>query len=84
MGKAHLATGAPDLALRSAERMLALCGTHDIADFDLAYAHELHGRALAALGRPSEAAVAVASARAVPVADAEDREIVDKDLADLS
>lgn len=84
VGKAHLVTGSPDLALRAAERMLDLCARHDIVDFDLAYSHELHGRALAAVGRSDDAAAAVATARAVPVADEEDREIVEKDFSDLS
>ena len=83
VGKAHLVTASPDLALRAAERMLGLCAAHDLQDFDLAYAHELHGRALAALGRSEEAAEAARAARAVTVADEEDREIVERDLADL-
>ena len=50
-------------------------------DFDLAYAHEARARALACLGRRDEAAVELKAAHAVPIADAEDKAILDADLA---
>ena len=50
-------------------------------DFDLAYAHEARARALACLGRLDEAGAELAAARAVPIADDEDRKILDGDLA---
>ena len=50
---------------------------------DLAYAHEARARALHALRRSDEAAAAWAAARAVDVADPEDRAIVEADFADL-
>ena len=55
--------------------------TAGLADFDLAYAHEVRARALACLGRLEEAEAELAAARAVPIADDEDRQIVDGDLA---
>lgn len=61
---------------------MAQCREHGLADFDLAYAHELRARALAALGRQTESAAEWAAARSVPVADPEDRAIVDADFAD--
>jgi hypothetical protein len=52
-----------------------------LADFDLGYAHEARARALACLGRLDEAAQEFAAARAVEVADDDDREIFEGDLA---
>lgn len=83
ISRALVATGQPERGLVSAEQCLALCDGHGIADFDLAYAHEARARALAALGRPDEAAAAMAAARAVPIHDPEDLAVVEKDFADL-
>ena len=82
VGKAWLAYGRPELALEYGDRTLAQCREHGLADFDLAYAHELRARALAALGRQTESAAEWAAARSVPVADPEDRAIVEADFAD--
>ncbi len=83
IGKAWLSLGRPADALTYGDRMLEDCLTHRIADFDLAYAHELRARALLALGREAEGREALARATAVEVADPEDRAIVEQDLADL-
>ncbi len=77
------ATGLPDRGLVSADRALASCREHGLSDFDLAYALEARARALHALGRRDEATSAWRDARAVEVADAEDRAIVESDFADL-
>ena len=69
--------------LVSAERALTVCQEHGIGDFDLAYAHEARARAMHALDRTDEAAAAWTAARAVEVADPEDRAIVEADFADL-
>jgi hypothetical protein len=61
---------------------MALCVELGVVDFDLAYAHEVRARALQALGRTDEAAVAWAAAKATPIADPEDQAIVDTDLAE--
>ena len=82
VGKAWLAYGRPELALEYGDRTLAQCREHGLADFDLAYAHELRARALTALGRPGESVTQWAAARSVPVADPEDRAIVEADFAD--
>jgi uncharacterized protein YndB with AHSA1/START domain len=82
LGKAHLAAGLPERALHYAMRTLAGCAEHGLVDFDLAYAHEIHARALAALGRTDESLAEWAAARAVPIADPEDLEIVEADFAD--
>ncbi|MEZ5094059.1 SRPBCC domain-containing protein [Nocardioides sp.] len=82
VAKALLATGQPERALVSAEACLALCATHGLGDFDLAYAHEAHARALRALGRSDAAAAAWDAATSVTIADPEDRAIVEQDFAD--
>lgn len=84
VSRALSATGQPDRALLVADRALAACGTHGIADFDLAYVHEARARALLGLGRADEAATAWSVARAVDVADPEDRAIVESDFAELA
>ncbi len=70
------------LALRHAERSAAAVAGAGLQDFDLAYAHEARARALACLGRDDEARAELAAARAVPIADEEDRAIVEGDLED--
>jgi uncharacterized protein YndB with AHSA1/START domain len=83
VGKAHVVLGQADMALHHADRydaLLAAAG-ETAADFDVAYGHELRARALAAAGRLSEAAEAREAAVAVPIAEDEDRKIVEGDLA---
>ncbi|MFZ4810970.1 MAG: hypothetical protein ACOYL9_06475 [Ilumatobacteraceae bacterium] len=82
IAKAQLLTGHPERSLEYADACFAGCEEHGLTDFDLAYAHEARGRALLALGRRDEGLEAWAAAKAVPVADAEDREIVEADFAD--
>lgn len=81
IAKAQLAVGHPALALAAADRCTALCAANGLADFDLAYAHEARARALHALGRTDEAALAWQAAHDVAIADPEDRAILDGDLA---
>ena len=73
--------GQGELALRHADAVMATCREAGLQDFDLAYAHEARARALACLGRGDEARAERDAAAAVPIADAEDREIVQGDLA---
>lgn len=84
IGKAWLALGAPGQGLAYGDRMIEDCLTHRIGDFDLAYAHELRARALLAIGREDEGREALARALSVEIIDAEDRAIVEQDLADLT
>ncbi len=81
IGKAWLAAGAGELALGYGDRCLAGCLSAGLADFDLAYAHELRARALHALGREDEARLEWTEATSIAVADDEDREIVERDFA---
>jgi uncharacterized protein YndB with AHSA1/START domain len=81
IAKVQLAVGQPALSLAAADRCMAVCLANGIADFDLAYAHEARARALHVLGEIDEAQTAWTSAHATPVANDEDRKIVDDDLA---
>jgi uncharacterized protein YndB with AHSA1/START domain len=77
----HAVLGHGDLALYHADRCAAVVAEAGLKDFDLAYAHEARARALAGLGRFDEAVAELAAARAVPISDDEDREILAGDLA---
>ncbi len=68
-------------AMSHAERCMATCESASLADFDLAYAHEALARAHACLGRISEAKRHKEFAAQVPIADPEDKVLVDGDLA---
>lgn len=81
IARAQLAVHQPGLALDAADRCLATCEAHGLADFDLAYAREARARALHALGRRDEAETSWRAAHQTPVADPEDRRIVEADLA---
>jgi hypothetical protein len=81
LAKVQLLAGHPDTSLRYAEACMAQCRDHGLDDFDLAYAYEARARALAALGRLDEAAADWAAAKAVPIADDDDRALVESDLA---
>lgn len=83
IGRAWLASGEPAMALRYGERTLAACRDAGLADVDLAYAHELRTRALLALGRREQAEAEWAQATAVPIADPEDRALVERDFGDV-
>jgi hypothetical protein len=76
---AVLGRGEP--ALHHAARCLAITEANRFDDFDLAYAHEAMARALAVAGLNADAATHLATARSVTVADAEDRALVEADLA---
>jgi uncharacterized protein YndB with AHSA1/START domain len=81
ISRAHVVLGHGDLALHHARRCEAHCRAADLADFDLADAHEATARALACLGHLDEARAARAAAAEVPIADPQDRSIVEADLA---
>jgi tetratricopeptide (TPR) repeat protein len=69
------------LALHHAERCFRITTEQGYGDFDLGYAHEAMARSLGLLGRLDEAREHRAKALAVPIAEAEDREIYESDLA---
>lgn len=84
LSKAHLFAGLPERALHYAVACMdaTLAADEGAADFDHAYAHEVRARALLALGRTDEGLAAWAAAKAVNIADPDDRAIVDGDFAD--
>jgi hypothetical protein len=73
--------GQGELALHHADECAAVVAGTGLVDFDLAYAHEARARSLAALGRTVDAEAELAAARAVAIADDEDRAIFESDLA---
>ena len=81
IGKAQLAVGQGALALEYGDECLAQCTEFGLVDFDLAYAHELRARGLAAVGRTDESAAEWERARAIPIADPEDQAILQADFA---
>jgi uncharacterized protein YndB with AHSA1/START domain len=81
LAKVQLLVGQPQLSLRYADQCMAVCQQHGLADFDLAYAHEARARALRALGDDKGAAESWDMAKAVPIENAEDKAILDADLA---
>ena len=83
IAKALLATGQPTRAMVSADQCLEVCQTHQLSDFDLAYAHEARARSFLALDRHAEARQEWLTATAVEIADPEDEAILLADLADL-
>jgi uncharacterized protein YndB with AHSA1/START domain len=81
LSRTHAVLGHGELALHHADRCLEVVESAGLEDFDLAYAHEARARALACLGRLDDAAVELKAAHAVPIADAEDKAILDGDIA---
>jgi len=81
LAKVQLLVGRPETSLHHATRCLTACETHGLKDFDLAYAHEAGARALKALGRDDEATREWEAAKAVPIAEDEDRAHLAEDLA---
>ena len=73
-------------ALHHARRCLELATQHDLGPFDLGAAHEAIARAYLIAGDAAKTAghVALARAEASKVADAEDRAILEADLASLT
>lgn len=70
-------------ALHHAQRSLTICQENNFSDFDLGYAYEGMGRALAAGGDKTEAQhyLNLAQLQAQQIKEAEDRGIFEKDLA---
>ena len=81
VSRAHAVLGHGELVLHHADQSAAICASAGLDDFDLAYAYEARARALACLGRLDEARVERKAARAIDIADAEDRAIIESDLA---
>jgi uncharacterized protein YndB with AHSA1/START domain len=76
----HAVLGRAEMAQHHAERSMAVVEAAGLEDFDLGYAHEALARAAACAGRRADAHRHLAAARAVPIADDEDRKIFEADL----
>ena len=85
ISRAYAVAHRPEPALHHARRCLAICETHGIGAFDLAYAYEALGRAYVLAGDRPEALRSVAQARAAAdrIDDEEDRELLLADVADV-
>jgi tetratricopeptide (TPR) repeat protein len=82
IAKAYVKLGNATEAVRHAQRCLDGASAAGLDDFDLAYAHEAMARAQALAGDTAGSLASWRAARAVPIADPEDRAIVDSDFAD--
>ena len=73
----------PQAAVHYARRCLDQCLADNVGDFDLAYAYEGLARALACAGHTAEAqqSYRLAGQAGTHIADADDREMFQKDLA---
>jgi hypothetical protein len=68
-------------ALAHAEQCLELCERNALVDWDVAFAYEALARASRVAGDAEATRRFVELARSVEIADAEDRELLEKDLA---
>lgn len=84
VSRVYTVVGRGEPALWHAQRCLDLCERGDIADWDLAYAHEAMARAYTVLGDEAKAREHVESARSVEIAEDDDRELLEKDLATIT
>jgi hypothetical protein len=83
VSRVYTLLGRGEPALWHAQRCLDLCTRVGAQDWDLAYAHEAMARAHAVLGEADASREHLAAARAVPIAEDDDRELVEKDLASV-
>jgi len=70
----------PEPALHHAGKVLEICEREGIRDWDLGFAYEALARAHAVAGRKDEARQLVEQAKAVEIAEDEDRELLLNDL----
>ena len=78
--------GRAEPALHHARRCLAVCEQHAIGGFDVAYAYEALARASRVAGDDEHAVAYVEQARAAGelIADPEDKELFESDIADVA
>ncbi len=82
LARVYAVAGRAEPALRHAQRCLKICQENGIGDFDLAFAYEALARACAVAGDPKRVRqyLALAGEAGRRIAEADDREIVEKDL----
>jgi hypothetical protein len=83
ISRVYTIVGLAEPALRHAQRCLAVCEAHALADWDLAYAYEAIARAYKTAGRLAEADEYTELAAETPIDEDDDREQLEKDLATL-
>jgi hypothetical protein len=81
ISRAYVVAGRAAEARTHAERCLQLCEENGLADWDLGFAYEALARAARLAGDDAAAEGLVERARAVEIAEAEDRELLEQDLA---
>jgi hypothetical protein len=83
VSRVYTVLGRPEPAIWHARRCLEHCGANGIGDWDLAYAYEAIARAYKTAEMRPEAAAYAKLAAEVPVAEDDDREHLEADLATL-
>ena len=83
VSRVYTVLGRVEPALWHARRCLDICEANSLADWDLAYAFEAVARAYKTGGMQSETAAYKKLASEVPVAEDDDREHLEQDLATL-
>lgn len=80
VSRVYTVLGRAEPALWHARRCLDLCEAHGLADWDLAYAYEAVARAYRTAGQAPEAEAYRKLATEVPIADDDDRALLEQDL----
>ena len=83
ISRVYTVAGLPESALRHGLRCLDHCEANALTDWDLAYAYEAIARAYKAAGKDPEAQAYKKLAAEVPIAESDDREHLEEDLATL-
>jgi hypothetical protein len=83
VSRVYAVLGRAEPSLWHAQRCLDLCGRNGMRDWDLAFAHEAMARAYAVAGDLVRAREHIDAARAVPIAETDDRELVEADLGTI-
>ena len=83
LARIYALVGRSEPALHHARSCLDWCERHDLADWDLAFAYEALARASRLAGDDEAAERYVERARAVEIAETDDRELVEADLATI-
>jgi hypothetical protein len=83
ISRVYIVVGLAEPALRHANRCLDICEANTLGDWDLAYAYEAIARAHKTAGRFPEANAYKKLAADAPIAEDDDREQLEKDLATL-
>ncbi|HST26146.1 MAG TPA: helix-turn-helix domain-containing protein [Gaiellaceae bacterium] len=81
LSRVYSVLGRSEPALHHARRCLLICEEHELRDFDLGFAHEALARASRVAGDEESARSHVELALAVPIEEADNRELLEQDLA---